>query len=536
MTSSADVLIRELLSAETKSRIVLTCRPPVHYRDPAELSCHLEGIALDATHQLFAARGSVCTRDEIAKAHVATSGHAFWLDLLALQVAKQSSLSLTALLDKLRAEGGSLPEKTLASIWGTLGDRERLVLRSMAEAVRPETDSEIADHLHSEMNYKRVLKAMNALKSMNLVVIKRRPTTADLFELHPLVRQFIRQRHSKPERSSFIEEIIKAYNRFISTHKSQLTEYPTFTTLQYWTHAAELDIAAGRTTDAISTLLEAGDAFQASGYPREFARTARLLLDSIDWISDHRRYKGFDALFQIHVQNLCNLGEWTETEDLLDKLQLTVVERDARYIFYCNLKCLYKWIRGEFAQAIEWGNAGQALKNTSHVDTKYDVSHHLALAERDAGRPELALQVFLHGQRLEDVLDPEELDEDRGGAHYGNIGRCLHFMGQVDSALICYQKSALVIEKVSKNDRILNQGYIRRWIGELLLARNEQRLAGIFLEAARLKWEQVSPPKAAHVVTLQRQIDSHLVDFSHMSKQAVEKTFLDWISGTLSDA
>jgi len=197
---------------------------------------------------------------------------------------------------------------------------------------------------------------------------------------------------------------------------------------------------------------------------------------------------------------------------------------------------LYKWIRGEFTQAVEWGNAGQALKNRSDVDTKYDVSHYLALAERDAGRPELALQVFLHGQRLEEVLDPEELDEVRGGAHYGNIGRCLHFMGQVDSALICYQKSALLIEKISKNDRILNQGYIRRWIGELLLARNEHRLAEIFLEGARLKWEQVSPPKAAQIVILQRQLGSHLVDFSDMPKQVIEKTFLDWISGRLNDA
>jgi tetratricopeptide (TPR) repeat protein len=536
MTSSADMLIRELVSSESRSRIVLTCRPPIHYDDPAELSCHLEGISLDAARQLFAARGAVCTQDEIVRAHAATDGHAFWLDLLALQVAKQSSLSLTDLLERISTEGGSLPEKTLASIWGTLGDRERLVLRSMAEAVRPETDSEIADHLHSEMNYKRVLKALNALKSMNLVVIKRRPTTPDLFELHPLVRQFIRERHSKPERSSFIEEIIKAYHRFISTHRSQLTEYPTFTTLQYWTQTAELDIAAGRIPDAISTLLEAGDAFQTSGYPREFARTARLLLDSINWVSDHGRYKEFDALFQIHVQNLCHLGEWSEAERLLDKLQLTVVERDARYIFYCNLKCLYKWIRGEFAQAIEWGNAGQALKNRSDVDTKYDVSHNLALAERDAGRPELALQFFLHGQRLEEVLDPEELDEGRGGAHYGNIGRCLHFMGQVDSALICYQKSALLIEKASKSDRILNQGYIRRWIGELLVARKEHRLAGIFLEAARLKWEQVSPPKAAQIVILQRQLGNHLFDSSNMSKQSIEKAFLDWMSGRLSDA
>ena len=536
MTSSADILIRELLSSQNRSRILLTCRPSVNYRHPSALSCHLEGISLEAANQLFAARGAVCNREEIADAHAATDGHAFWLDLLSIQAAKQASPSLRELLDRVRAGGGLLPEKTLTSIWETLHDREKLVLRSMAEAVRPETDLEIADHLHSEMNYKKFLKVLNALKSMNLIVVKRRPTTADVFELHPLVGQFIRQRFSKPERSSFIDEIIKAYRRFISSHKFQLAEHPTFTTLQYWTHTAELDIAAGRIPDAVLTLVEAGDAFVASGYSREFCRTARLLLDSVDWISTHGRYKGFDALFSMYIHCLCYLGEWAEAERLLDKFELTVVERDARYIFYCNLKCFANWVRGEFADAVKWGKTGEALKKSTNVDTKFDVSHNLALSERDAGRPESALPVFLSGRKLDDVLDPEELDEEKGGAHYGNIGRCLHFMGQIDSALICYQKSALLIEKDSKNERFLNQGYIRRWIGELLLARNEQRLAGIFLEAARLKWEQVSPPKAAQIVVLQRQLGGQIPIVSEMPKEAVERTFLDWVSGRLNDA
>ncbi len=536
MTSSADILIHQILPSDTRSRVVMTCRPSINYRHESVLSCHLEGISFEATRQLFAGRGAVCTEAEIVDAHVATNGHAFWLDLLSLQVAKQSSLSLRDLLDKLRTEGGFLPEKTLTSIWKTLSEREQLVLRLMAEAVRPETDSEIADHLRSEMNYRKVVKALNALKAMNLVVVKRRPAMDDVFELHPLVGQFIRQRFSKPERSSFIEEMIKAYRRFISSHKYQLTERPTFTVLQYWTHTAELDIAAGRIPDAVLILVEAGEAFAASGYSREFCRTARLLLSSVDWVSDHRKYKGFDALFSIHIEDLCHLGEWTEAEGLLEKFELTVVERDARFILYCNLRCFFKWTRGEFTDAVKWGKTGQALKKSSQVDTKHDVSHNLALAERDAGRPELALPVFLDGRSLDEVLDPEELDEDKGGPHYGNIGRCLHFMGQIDSALVCYQKSALLIEKDFRFERVLNQGYIRRWVGELLLARKEFKLAGIFLEAARLKWEQASPPKAAHVAALQRQLAAQLSDHSGLSKEDVERVCLDWISGRLNEA
>ncbi len=132
---------------------------------------------------------------------------------------------------------------------------------------------------------------------------------------------------------------------------------------------------------------------------------------------------------------------------------------------------------------------------------------------------------------MEDVLDPEEFDENRDGPFYGNIGRCLHFMGQVDQALVCYQKSALLIQRSSRGERIVNQGYIRRWVGELLVARNEVDLGAIFLEAARLKWEEVSPPKAQQIIALQKQIENRVSYSPPMSKQAVERKFLDWISG-----
>jgi tetratricopeptide (TPR) repeat protein len=142
----------------------------------------------------------------------------------------------------------------------------------------------------------------------------------------------------------------------------------------------------------------------------------------------------------------------------------------------------------------------------------------------------------LQGRNLHEVIDPEELDEQRNGAHYGNIGRCLHFMGQVDSALICYQKSALLIEKDPKHEHIVNQGYARRWIGELLLAQKQNRLAAIFLEAARRKWERVSPPMEQTVSQLQTHFGVDLPSVRAMSEYNIERTCLDWISGRLADA
>jgi tetratricopeptide (TPR) repeat protein len=183
---------------------------------------------------------------------------------------------------------------------------------------------------------------------------------------------------------------------------------------------------------------------------------------------------------------------------------------------------------------VTWGKTGQALKTSTGVDTSFDVSHNLALAERDAGRPESALPLFLLGRKLSDVTDPEELDEKRGGHYYGNIGRYLHFMGQIEEALACYQKSALLLEK-ARHEHVVNQGYIRAWVAELLVAREQTKLAYAFYRAAYLKWRQTSPPRASRVEQNVRLLKSRIGD-SHKLDEAAETICRDWILGKHVDA
>ena len=159
------------------------------------------------------------------------------------------------------------------------------------------------------------------------------------------------------------------------------------------------------------------------------------------------------------------------------------------------------------------------------------IAHFLALAQRDSGRPEDALPEFLRGRRIEDVIDPDELDETRGGAHYGNIGRCLQFMGQLDQALVCYQKSAILIEKTVQQNHVYNQGFIRKWLGEVLAARGQSTLGGVFLRAAYLKWKETSPPRANEVMSMYREVEARCSTLSEIGDQEAESTCLNWIFG-----
>lgn len=224
-----------------------------------------------------------------------------------------------------------------------------------------------------------------------------------------------------------------------------------------------------------------------------------------------------------------------QVDDLLEEYEMSVANKDARYINYCDLKCYVNWVRGDFERAISWGQVGQNLKSTTGVDTQFDVSHNLALALRDAGRPDSALPIFLGGRELSQVIDPDELEEERGGHYYGNIGRCLHFMGQVEGALTCYQKSALLLER-DVTGHVTNQGFIRAWIGELLVSRQELRLAYAFYRAAYRKWKDGAPPRAAQIERALLQLVSRIGDFASIDDSKAERLCVDWILGKRLDS
>jgi hypothetical protein len=537
MTGSADAFIESLLESGSPSQAVFTCRPSISYDHPLALNRHLEGLGLQATLELFAQRNANSPARDIEEAHKVTEGHAFWLDLLAIQVAKPSSSNdLHSLVSEIRSGRGPLPDKTLNSVWGTLKPREQLVLRSLAETVKPETEDAIGNYLRHEINYGKVVKALNALKALNLVVVKRLPNTPDVLELHPLVREYIHRKFARNERVSFIDAILKVYKSLLGKYKSQLIARPPLQILLHWTQNAELDVAAGRIGEAFTTLAEVRTAFLSSSYPREFCRVARLLFSASNWVETFHKYKGFEGIFSSHIRHLSYLGEYEEVVDLLGQYEKTVLAKDTRYINFCEMKCFTNWVRGDYALALEWGEQGKLLKQKSAVDTAYDVSHTMALAERDSGRPEIALPIFLEGRSLEEVIDPFKIDHEQSGTFYGNIGRCLHFLGQVDAALACNQKSALLIEKKPTSEHVLNQGFIRAWIGELLVAREEFKLAAIFLRAAVLKWENVSPPRAKSVHVMFEHAKKRLQGSTPINDANVEKIFVEWVMGRQMDS
>src|SRR5262249_16926775 len=131
---------------------------------------------------------------------------------------------------------------------------------------------------------------------------------------------------------------------------------------------------------------------------------------------------------------------------------------------------------------------------------------------------------------LDNVVDADEFDEDRGPAFYGNVGRCLHLMGQIDPALVCYKKSAILLQS-DRNYHVENQGFIRSWVGQLLLAKGDVCGARYLIRAAKLKWELVNPQRNVYLEELLAEFNDRCVACLDLDDRNVERYAVAWIYG-----
>jgi hypothetical protein len=154
-----DNLVQMMAATTSTSRLLITCRPDVQYTSTAITTLKLRGISETEAIELFAKRNSNASvpDDDVREAWALTNGHAFWLDLLAVQVNEVPGTTLRKQLSDMRRGSDNVPD-VLSSIWGRLAERERTLLRLMAEAMRPETEQTIEKFASSQLGYHRLAR------------------------------------------------------------------------------------------------------------------------------------------------------------------------------------------------------------------------------------------------------------------------------------------------------------------------------------------------------------------------------------------
>jgi len=535
-TLGVGVFIQEALRVAHNFLVILTCRPRVFYPSPRFLEIPLHGIALPDAIDLFRLRGvkvKDSNRSEIEEIWERTEGHPLWLNLIAVQMFR-SPLTAPNILQELRK--GQVDDRTRSmfrALWKGLNDRQRILLRCMAEISYPEGKDSIKNFvgalIRSPNHFNR---AFEGLKSLSLVVERGSDSGGSRFDLHPLVRSFVRTEYSAhKERLPYIQTILGVLIRLITGLEEPSKEAP-LEDLQRWTTKAELELASSDRVGALKTLASAADQLIARAFHEEFFRVAKLILEEVDWDSiEMQDLTAFHDVIGDAISSLVEHNRQEEARQYLNRYEAVTENRTVARLRFCKVACYLEWIVGNYEDAIALGREGLTLKSESDIDTTEDTSNTLALALRDNGNYDEALKLFAPDQTIEEILDEDHRTSGRNASFYGNVGRCLQFKGQLDYALNCYVKSARLLQNSSGAVDVLNKGYAALWIGETLEGLGDHHAAYYFYRQAVYIWSKRAPLRVA--VPIQKLEKFHNLEEDNRAvttENAVDIYCRSWIS------
>jgi hypothetical protein len=101
-------------------------------------------------------------------------------------------------------------------------------------------------------------------------------------------------------------------------------------------------------------------------------------------------------------------------------------------------------------------------------------------------------------------------------------------MGQIEPALSCYKQSATELESDHGFQNASNRAYIRQWIGELLVTKGDVEVGLAILDAARARWNFLSPPRASKVTRTIEEVTG-VKDPSPLPSVEAEAIFTKWL-------
>ena len=519
-------LMDRALNGLHRSTLIFTSRPAMRSESPAFHGLVLTGLSKDAAKELFELRlGTSITRDLSDRIHSVTQGHPLWIGLIAGQ-ARVNPSRIAQILDDIESGTGDLPENTLMSVWNQLIPRQKELLRILSEIVRPEREEEVFEI--TGWTFAKTAKTIKQLDSLNLLLKTKSPDSHISLDIHPLIRTYIKTHFAKVERDAFIIRIIKFIDKKLSKNNSvSFSE----AILERWAEKIELLVNKAAYEEALIALAELHGQFECHGMSGEIVRLSSRALDGVDWVKGVASVVGFDTAVQRALRSIVEAGNVEQVDMYLAKYEKALPGKGAQYVNYCDVKSFRYWFVGSYEQAIHWANLGIQLKKSANADIQYDCSYELALAQRDNGDISPALDYWLAGTKLEELLSDKDPRSDRNGPFYGNIGRCLYLQKDFDGAMNLYKKSAKRLE-ASSESMTLNGGWVRYWVGQCLLALGHLEDAYVFYLAANLKWKKLVPKS---IKTLDAEVGemrsrlSNWKEFDSWPDWKVENRFLEWL-------
>lgn len=528
---------------EHNSKFIFTCRPFIHYAGVNFFQLKLEGLSEENTIEYFTKEPTSIKRAEMINfakmSYKLTKGHAMWLSLI-IAHARRGKDKLIEFLKKIETgdpinenDSSIMLKRMLGNVWSILNDRDKTVLRTMAESVVAETVEEYGKILEVELTYNKFSKSIKALRNLNLIIDKR---DTNYIELHPLVKEFIRTNYPSHERNKYIAMITHYYDQYVVILKERLGHKLSYDEYINFTHKAELLINAGKYQDALNTLSEVIDSMSTAGYIEELLRVAKIFFNTIIWTKKNIEEL---SLFYPFLTNSIRLFVENEQKEyifeLLKLYESTVHDKSESYLRLCSAKAYVYWFIKDYTKSISISDEALYLMERGEQADTFNIRHNYALALRDSldnENIEKALSLFLGDKILENVVDKNNpITKNDSGNIFGNIGRCLELLSDTNKALICYYKSFYCIFSFDSTLRAINLGFAAFWIYNILSRLNKYEASIYFLKMAQNEWDKSSKVLINQNETIFNKLTSNSTNTSINSLEVwrIEKYCIEFI-------
>ncbi|MCK4829959.1 hypothetical protein KA005_80300, partial [bacterium] len=342
--SGVSTFVNEALVGRNNCLIIITCRPRITYPNIRFSEVYLDGLLFESTISLFEKRGVDTNKtgmlNTLQEVYILTEGHPLWLNLLAIQISRDEKSSKT-ILDELRnGKADNRAKSMLRPIWKGLNFNQQHVLRCMAEIPRPMDQVQIHGCIIGRIKtFNRFKKAFKTIQALSLVVKCETDSGSSKFDLHPLVRSFIKTEYqTTKERLPYINPIVCFFRQLIMGSESSISSETSFDKLRMWSEKSELEIESGQMSDAVESLGYVANRLLATGYSEELFRVGKRILD--DFCNNPTRYndvEGFDSLYHLVIEALIEFGHEDDARNYLDYYERFIEDGTSRFIGFCNL-------------------------------------------------------------------------------------------------------------------------------------------------------------------------------------------------------
>jgi predicted MPP superfamily phosphohydrolase/tetratricopeptide (TPR) repeat protein len=495
LVGELNLLIDKVLNIEHKSKIIMTCRIPVYDSRANFRSIKLDGLKEPEGIDFFKLRGiKLETEEELEyckKIISKTKGHPWWLGLVAGQIATDSSNNFKTYMqlhgDNLLSNKNKLQD-FFEVIWNQLGNAKKgktgqSILRHLIETTKPISVSNITSLVNE--NYNRVTRILNMLKKLSLLERHEDEQDELLYQVHPLVREYLHTKYTVEKQKNYVCSILKLYL------EPQII-------IALFDHNQILPITGNRAksskdiVDSIDTCINSRNYVEAlkllseyyiilrdEGLFHDYISLGCRILKIIDWEKEQIvKVKRLSRFLADLIDILDTMGQVKNRDFFLKQYKNFSEQHTIPYSGYLTTLAIIEWRNEDFSSALQHVNDYEQMKDVE-LWNFHDIENTKALILRDTGKIDESMELFSKQPISSSVL--------------GNIARCYQKKENYIEAINKLEESLELMNEENNLTNCINKGYAYLWLAEIYECLGKIDDEKKYIKLCREQWNEYAP-------------------------------------------